>query len=350
MEERVKVDDRVASAILHAPAASDTITSDTEPGVTVQEVSGAPELNIFTAARLGKTECIRALIESGRARTTDRDEDDITALHWAAISGRTETCEYLIDHGADVNAVTRTLLATALQWAALEDLPDVVHLLIQRGADPRLLDAQGYSCLHAATHSSSYWCLLLVLCQPGVSPDERDHKGRTALHWAVRQRDELSTRVLLRCGADPNAADRDGRTALHWAAVGGNRGCVGQLFETGAELRTRDRERRTARDVADEFRNRDAWDEALAEMGVRDDGTKVRRPLSEVLSVRPGECGLWPALMVAMRRPAPCEVRRLLGPQSFALYRVRDHERVSMVHEHSPRAGCACRHAPDGVA
>src|SRR6266702_4214351 len=253
MEERVKVDDRVASTMLHASAASDTsITSATELGGTTQEVSSAPEvshphslnnqlscpycicehiawlgwiqLNIFTAARLGKSECIRTLIESGRARTTDHDEDDITALHWAAISGKAETCEYLIDHGADVNAVTRTLLATPLQWSALQGLPDVVHLLIQRGADPRLLDAQGYSFLHAATHSSSYWCLLLVLCQPGVSPDERDRKGRTALHWDARQRDEVLMRVLLRCGAEPNAVDRDGRTPLHWAAVGGNGG------------------------------------------------------------------------------------------------------------------------------
>ncbi|KAH9034541.1 ankyrin repeat-containing domain protein [Lactarius hengduanensis] len=281
MEERVKIDDRVASVILQASAADNAITSDTESGGTVQEGSSAPELNIFIAARLGKTECIQALIQSGRARPTDCDEDDITALHWAAISGKAETCEYLTDHGAEVNAVTRTLLASPLQWAALQGLPDIVHLLIRHGADPRLPDAQGYSSLHAAMHSSSYWCLLLLLCQPEVSPDERDRKGRTALHWAARQRDEVSTRVLLRCGADPNAVDRDGRTPLHWAAVGGSGGCIGQLLATGAQLRTRDGEQRTARDVADEFRNRDAWDEALAELGLSNDGMKVRRPLSD---------------------------------------------------------------------
>ena len=239
--------------------------------------------DIFTAARLGNTECIRALIESGRARTTDRDEDDITALHWATISGKAETCEYLIDHGgADPNALTRTLLATPLQWAALQGLPDIVHLLIQRGANPRLLDAQGYNSLHASAHSSSYWCLLLLLVSGGISPDERDRKGRTALHWAAWQCDEVSTRVLLRYGADSNAVDSDGCTPLHWAAVGGNRCCIAQLFAAGAELRIRDRERRTARDVADGFQNRDSWDRALVEIGRMVDGTAVRRPLSEV--------------------------------------------------------------------
>ena len=307
MEERVKLDDKVASTMLRASAST---TCDTESGGIAQELSTAPEVshphilnnqlscpycirarhgwiqpNIFTAARLGKIDRIRALIESGCARTTDRGEDDMTALHWSAISGRAETCEYLIEHGADVNATTHTLHATALHWAALQGLPEIVHLLIQRGADPHILDAQGYSSLHAATHSSSFWCVLLVLCQAGVSPDERDRKSRTALHWAAHQRDEVSMRVLLRCGADPNAVDCEGRTALHWAAVGGNVRCVGLLLAAGAKLWMRDAERRTARDVVDEFQNRDAWDGALAEVGLGEDGTKVRRPLSEVRPV-----------------------------------------------------------------
>ncbi|KAH9001840.1 ankyrin repeat-containing domain protein [Lactarius hatsudake] len=119
---------------------------------------------------------------------------------------------------------------------------ECIHLLIHRGADPM------YKATGAVTHSPSYWCLLLLLSQPEVSPGERDRKGRTALHWAARQRDKVSTRVLLRCGADPNAVDRDGRTPLHRAAVGGSGGCIGQLVAAGAQLRTRDGEQRTPRD------------------------------------------------------------------------------------------------------
>ncbi|KAF8266030.1 hypothetical protein EI94DRAFT_1734101 [Lactarius quietus] len=274
MEERVKVDDRVASAMLH-----DSTSNNTRP--PTQKLSGT-ELDIFTAARLGKTEHIRALIESDRARPTDRDEDDLAALHWAAISGRTETCEYLIEHGADINALTNTLHATALQWAALQGLPQIVHLLIEHGADARLLDAQGYSTLHAATHSSSssFWCVLLLLCQAGLSPDVRDAKGRTALHWAARQCDEVSMRVLLRWA----------RTRMLWTAMDAPH-CIGQLSRElalrwvtcrwGCGTLEKDAERRTARDVADEFGNRDVWDRALTEAGRREDGSEVRRPLSE---------------------------------------------------------------------
>jgi hypothetical protein len=150
-------------------------------------------------------------------------------------------------------------------------------------------------------------------------------------------------RVLLRCGADVNAVDIDGRTALHWAVVGGNERCVVLLLEAGAEQGTRDGERRTARDVADEFRTRDMWDAAFAEVGLCEDGTKVRRPLSEVRLSR-FQLRAW---VDGPGAPAaPREDYRFLSPQHFALYRVRDYERVSVVHEHVPRAGCACRHAP----
>ena len=63
------------------------------------------------------------------------------------------------------------------------------------------------------------------------------------------------------------------------------------LLMKGADICTRDAERWMAQDVADEFRTRDAWDGALVEMGLRDDGTKVRRPLSEVRLWISDECG-----------------------------------------------------------
>ena len=48
------------------------------------------QLDIFAASQQGKTEQIRALIESGRARATDRGNERITPLHMAAFNGRLE--------------------------------------------------------------------------------------------------------------------------------------------------------------------------------------------------------------------------------------------------------------------
>jgi len=200
----------------------------------------------------------------------------------AAINGRAEACTYFIEQGADVDAVGRTLFATPLQWAARNGLVYIIDLLLQQGANPRILDVQGYSCLHSVTHSSNYWALLYVLCQPETEIDERDSMGHTALHWAVYQRDEVSTNILLKQGADPNVAGDDGLTPLHWAVYSGNKKCITKLLEADADIRAKNGNLRTAQEMAFEFRNSETWNVVLRELGFKADGSRVRRPLGEV--------------------------------------------------------------------
>jgi ankyrin repeat protein len=246
--------------------------------------------DIFTASQQGKTELIRALIESGRARATDRDDDRITPLHWAAINGRLGACAYLIQQGAEVNAVGGDLDATPLQWAARNGLVETIDLLIRHGADPHLFDTQGFNCLHSIAHSSNYWALVYILCQPDIAVDERDRMDHTPLHWAVYQRDEVSTQILLKMGADPDAVGRDGLTSLHWAAFTGNKRCITQLLEAGADIRAKSGDGRTAYEIAAEFGNKDIWNLVVEELGFKPDGARVRRPLDEVRGC-PGATG-----------------------------------------------------------
>lgn len=206
-------------------------------------------------------------------------------MHLASIHGRTEACTYLIAQGAEVNAIGGELSATPLQWAARNGMVRTIDLLLRHGADPRLLDVQGFSCLHSVTHSSNYRALLYVLCRPEVAIDEPDSRGRTSLHWTVYQRNEVSTGILLKLGADPNVADRDGFTPLHLAAFAGNKKCITLLLEAGADIRAKNRDHRTAEEMASELNNRLTWNEAVEELGFKADGTRVRRPLSEVYRV-----------------------------------------------------------------
>ncbi|KAF8460708.1 hypothetical protein DFH94DRAFT_123302 [Russula ochroleuca] len=107
-----------------------------------------------------------------------------------------------------------------------------IDLLHQTRRNPHLLRT-----LRASTASTPSLILpttghlVYILCQPDIAVDERDHMGHTALHWAVYQRDEVSTQILLKMGADPDAADRDGLTTLHWAAVTGFKRCIIRLLE-----------------------------------------------------------------------------------------------------------------------
>lgn len=126
--------------------------------------------------------------------------------------------------------------------------------------------------------------MLYILCQPDIAADERDLRGYTPLLRALYQGDEVSAQLLLKMGADPNAKDRDDLTALHWAAFSGNKGCITQLLEAGANIRARNRDLRTAQEIAADYGHKDIWELVVDELGFKLDGTRVRRPLSEVRS------------------------------------------------------------------
>ncbi|KAF8498213.1 ankyrin repeat-containing domain protein [Russula emetica] len=263
MEESARIRDKMPSAILNVASGT---RRDSTADNDAPSNSGDAQFDIFTYARQGNVERIRAVIESGQASATDRNNDGITPLHLAAITGRVPVCAYLIDKGAEVNALGDSLPATPLQWAAHKGLVEIMDLLIQHGANPCLVDSQDFSCLHSVTHSSDYWALLYILCQPDIAVDERDNMGHTALHWAVYQRDEVSTQILLKMDANPKAVDRDGLTTLHWAAFNGNKGTKIGL---------------TAQEIAAEYDNKDVWNSVVEELGLKPDGRRMRRPLSE---------------------------------------------------------------------
>ncbi|KAI0087499.1 ankyrin [Irpex rosettiformis] len=238
------------------------------------------QANIFVAAQRGDLDALRHLIESGQAKATDRDEQNITPLHWAAINAQVAACRYLLEQGAEIDAVGGDLVATPLQWAARNGYLYVVQLLIAHGADPNIVDSQGYNTLHLVTHSSSVMPLLYLLHQP-IGVDSKDSLGHTSLMWAAYQGDALSVDLLLKHGASPNTRDEAGLSPLHWAVVRGNRVCIRKLIEAGSDISAKDGEGRTAKDMAVELKALGPWKRALEEGGFNEDGIKKKKPLSE---------------------------------------------------------------------
>lgn len=229
---------------------------------------------------------MRQLISSGKATATDRDPQNITPLHWAAINAHVPACRYLLEQGAEVDALGGDLVATPMQWAARNGYLYVIQLLIAHNADPTITDSQGYNSLHLVTHSSTIMPLLYLLHQP-INVDSRDSQGHTSLMWAAYQGDALSVDLLLRHGANPNLKDDAGLTSLHWAVVRGNRVAIRRLIEKGADLTAKDGEDRTPRDMAAELKSLGAWKRALEESGMDEHGVKRGKPFSDVRSLIP---------------------------------------------------------------
>ncbi|KAK7055514.1 Palmitoyltransferase [Favolaschia claudopus] len=263
-----------------AAVSQDNATADLSFTQALNQTTPEEDTNIFVASQRGDVATIRSLLDSGRARATDRDAQNITPLHWAAINAQLPACRLLLDAGADVDALGGDLVATPMQWAARGGYLYVIQLLIAHGADPTIADSQGYNSLHLVTHSSSIMPLLYLLHQP-VNVDSRDAQGHTALMWAAYQGDALSVDLLLRHGASPTVQDDAGLTPLHWAVVRGNRVAIRRLIEKGAVLSAKDAEGRTPRDMAVELKSLGAWKRALEEGGWDDEGNKRRGPMSE---------------------------------------------------------------------
>lgn len=238
-------------------------------------------LTIHTAAQRGDLPAIMRLVDSGRATVHDRDDDNITPLHWAAINAQLATCRYLLDHGAEVDALGGDLVASPLQWAARNGHVYVLELLCSRGADPTITDSQGFNALHLTVHSSAVMPLVLMLQQTSLSSpeglDSTDSQGHTALMWAAYQGDAISVDILLKHGSDVHKRDSAGLTAMHWAVVKGNRLCIRLLADAKADLLAKEDSGKTPRDMAIELKSIGAYRKALADIGIEEDGRRKQR-------------------------------------------------------------------------
>jgi uncharacterized protein len=139
-----------------------------------------PDLNVFEAAALGRTDRLRELLDAERELALGFALDGFTALHLASFFGHPEAARVLVERGADVSAVAHNPMAVQpLHSAAAAGQTEIARLLLDRGADP----------------------------------NARQEGGFTPLHAAVQNKDEELAELLLSRGADPEAATDDGRRA-----------------------------------------------------------------------------------------------------------------------------------------
>ena len=155
-----------------------------------------------------------------------QDENGMTALMNAALSGDTELVEGLIKAGASVD-IQASFGDTALMCATKANNRECVEKLVHSGANVNLQGANGKTSLAYASSQGNLEILELLL-QNGVDPE-----GWTAL-MGHGNSDCLST--LIKAGAKVNLVSQEGATALHKVASRGEVGCVQKLISAGADL------------------------------------------------------------------------------------------------------------------
>ena len=136
-----------------------------DPNRRMDLIGMFPSSPLFTAVTFGETPTIQALLQGG-ADMHERDNDGMTALHWAVVAHHPEAVKALLAAGADVNAVDH-FGYTPLLYAATIDFGDsqTVTMLLKAGADPNMKDKKGGTAL---AHARDYPYISAALEQAGA--------------------------------------------------------------------------------------------------------------------------------------------------------------------------------------
>jgi len=195
------------------------------------------------AAAVGNSAMIDALLLAGADPNTLTTTDGETVLMTAARSGSADAVKILLAHGAAVNAKENYRGQTALMWAAAEHHADVVKILLDHGADWKVQSLARETGMPKLSAASS------------VTPMARG--GLTAFHFAAREGDIETGRVMLDAGVDINQVDADNTSALAVSVLNKRYSYAKFLLDHGADPNIADVRGRTALYAAIDMRNED---------------------------------------------------------------------------------------------
>lgn len=195
----------------------------------LQQLMQHPAFNIntscvlHTACRKGLIDMVQLLLDTpGIDINYAEQEHGNTPMHEAAICGHADIVELLLkQEGININRTNhagKTPRQAVPGWSSN-----------QRCA--RLLECAMYHPLQKAAYLNDL-ATLHSLLQAGEDVNATDDHGNTALHIAVKERNQdVITRLLQVTGLDANKANNDGNTALHIAAFNGAEAHVRLLLD-----------------------------------------------------------------------------------------------------------------------
>ncbi|KAH9611435.1 hypothetical protein KSS87_000166 [Heliosperma pusillum] len=163
-----------------------------------------------------------------------KDANDRTALHFAAREGKTEVCKYLLEElKLDVN-LKDSDGETPLVHAARQGHVDTISFLLEHDADPACASDLGATALHHAAGIGNIELIKLLLSKGAVIDSQSD--SGTPLIWAAGHGQTDAVKVLLEHHANPNTETDDGITPLLSAVAAGSLVCLEQLIQADANV------------------------------------------------------------------------------------------------------------------
>ena len=144
---------------------------------------------------------IEKLIKAGANPNASLSKFGDTALMLAARTGKVDAVKLLVDNGAQVNAIETWGGTTALMWAVSERHLDTAKMLIARGAD---VNARSY--FVPSAHGRGFEGATPQPPKADQVVDGLAGGWLTPLMFAAREGDLEMMRTLVAAGADLNAS------------------------------------------------------------------------------------------------------------------------------------------------
>ena len=172
------------------------------------------ESSLYLACSRGLWKAVKSLLEAGADPNADCDKS-CTCLIAAAQHGYNDALILLVEYGASLEAQSSRSF-TALFAAAIRGHVETVEILLNAGANIDSRDSYGATAIMAIVKDTGKINLLhpskrrgvqmlSLLCERGADISLRDHRGKTALHWASQAKGvdkETMIRILKDHGAE----------------------------------------------------------------------------------------------------------------------------------------------------
>jgi len=188
--------------------------------------------SVAEAAQAQSTEAVMELLAQGYS-VDGQDLDGNTALHWCSWFRLDSLAQKLMEMKARPD-IGNSSGETPVHWAAKSS--NVTALDAMTRADRGLLslrDCDGFTPFIISAQNDNAPVMEWMFLK-GISVEEQDDWGRTALQWACYKGHRRTVQWLLSRSASIVHRDHEGMTAMHWAALKGHEQAAEMLLDVGA--------------------------------------------------------------------------------------------------------------------
>lgn len=164
-----------------------------------------------------------------------KDGSGNTALHHACWEGYNSKVAVLLEYGAEM--VCNGYQETPVHWAMKSNNMKAINLMLDKHGIGILTqkDISGFGCFLLSAQEDKP-NIMEWLYLKGVSLEEQDYVGRTALHWSAYKGNARVVQWLLSRSANIAHRDNEGMTPMHWAATRNQQDVVDMLLDVGGVL------------------------------------------------------------------------------------------------------------------